>query len=140
MILKKYTLKSDLRHAGEELSRMFPRWKECRWFQVDQTVYRNSPKIYVYGKYWRGEWSGYRRGRFTTLYIPVWSPGCGKRKKYLLIDRENNCQIVKINMQTIIDHFNGDGSGPVRYHAGNVDLDRFRQEMAEIGYIFLISY
>lgn len=136
MLLKKYTLKGDLQQAGEELKRKFPGWQECRWFQVDQSAHRNCPKIHVYGKYWRSEC----RKKFTTLYIPVWYPECGKRKKYLLIDRENDCQIVKINMQTIVDHFNGDYSGPVRYHAGNVDFDRFRQEMAEIGYLFVISF
>lgn len=136
MLLKKYTLKGNLQQAGEELKRKFPGWQECRWFQVDQSVHRNCPKIHVFGKYWRSDC----RKKFTTLYIPVWSPECGKRKKYLLIDRENDCQIVKINMRTIVDHFIGDGTSCVNWHKGNIDFNRFRQEMAEIGYVFVISF
>ena len=38
------------------------------------------------------------------------------------------------------NHFVGDGTGEVRWHRGNVDLDRFREEMDAIGYDFVVVY
>ena len=60
-------------------------------------------------------------------------------RKFYLIDRENGNAKRRITLQEIADHFNGDGSGPVRWTPLNVDLDRFREEMDEIGYTFVIE-
>ena len=60
-------------------------------------------------------------------------------RKFYLIDREDGNKKRRITMQLIIDHFVGDGTGPVRWNRGNVDLDRFREEMDEIGFDFVIE-
>ena len=61
-------------------------------------------------------------------------------RKFYLIDRENGNAKRRITLQEIADHFNGDGSSPVRWSPANVDLDRFRDEMDEIGYTFVIEH
>lgn len=61
------------------------------------------------------------------------------RRKFYLIDRENANEKRRIMLREIADHFNGDGSGPVRWNRNNVDLERFRFEMEEIGYDFVIE-
>lgn len=60
-------------------------------------------------------------------------------RKFYLIDRENGNAKRRITLREIADHFNGDGSGPVRWTPSTVDLDRFRDEMDEIGYTFVID-
>lgn len=60
-------------------------------------------------------------------------------RKFYLIDRENGNRKIRITMKTIVNHFVGDGTGPVRWHRGNVDLDRFRDDMDEIGYDFVVE-
>lgn len=32
--------------------------------------YKNSDKVYIYGWYWRGEWSDPTKEHFATLYKP----------------------------------------------------------------------
>lgn len=60
-------------------------------------------------------------------------------RRFYLIDRENGNAKRRITLQEIANHFNGDGTGPVRWNAKNVDLDRFRDEMDEIGYTFVVE-
>lgn len=61
------------------------------------------------------------------------------RRKFFLIDRENGNEKRQITMKEIVNHFNGDGTGPVIWNKNNVDLDRFKFEMDEIGYDFIIE-
>ena len=60
-------------------------------------------------------------------------------RKFYLIDRENGNEKRRITMKFIVDHFNGDGAGPVRWNRNNVDLERFRADMDELGYDFVIE-
>lgn len=60
-------------------------------------------------------------------------------RRFYLIDRENGNAKRRITLREIADHFNGDGGGPVRWTPANVDLDRFRDEMDEIGYTFVVE-
>lgn len=60
-------------------------------------------------------------------------------RRFYLIDRENGNEKIRITMRNIVAHFVGDGTGPVRWNAKNVDLDRFRDEMDEIGYTFVVE-
>ena len=60
-------------------------------------------------------------------------------RKFYLIDRENGSEKRRITMKFIVDHFNGDGAGPVRWNRNNVDLERFRADMDELGYDFVIE-
>jgi len=62
-----------------------------------------------------------------------------KRRKFFLIDRENGNVKRRITLREIADHFNGDGDGIVRWNKNNIDLDRFADEMAEIGYTFVVE-
>lgn len=60
-------------------------------------------------------------------------------RKFYLIDRENGNEKRRITLREIADHFNGDGSGEVSWTPANVDLDRFAEEMDEIGYTFIVE-
>ena len=61
------------------------------------------------------------------------------RNKFFLIDRENGNEKHRITMKEIVNHFNGDGTGPVKWNRDNVDLERFKFEMDEIGYSFVVE-
>ena len=75
----------------------------------------------------------------SEKYLPENAPKKRKSRRFYLIDRENGNQKKRITMQAIVDHFIGDGDGVVRWNKNNVDLDRFRFEMDEIGYDFVIE-
>lgn len=75
----------------------------------------------------------------SEKYLPENTPKKRKSRRFYLIDRENGNQKKRITMQAIVDHFIGDGDGVVRWNKNNVDLDRFRFEMDEIGYDFVIE-
>lgn len=141
MIAKTYTCKNRPgKSADRELNSLFPGWRIYGSpFGVPEG-YQNSVKIAVFVKRWHGEYSGYCREKYCNLFIPVWSPECGKRKKFLLVDLENNCQVRKITMQDIVNHFIGDGDSCIRWNAKNIDLERYADEMADIGYKFVISF
>jgi hypothetical protein len=62
-----------------------------------------------------------------------------KRRKFYLIDRENGNEKRRITLQFIVNHFIGDGYNVVNWNKSNVDFDRFRMEMDEIGYDFVIE-
>lgn len=59
------------------------------------------------------------------------------RRQFYLID-EATKKRTRVTLKQIADHFNGDGTGPVRWNKDNVDLERFRFEMSECGYRFEI--
>ena len=60
-------------------------------------------------------------------------------RRFYLIDRENGNEKRRITMRDIVDHFVGDGTSCIRWNRNNVDLDRFRDEMDEIGYTFVVD-
>lgn len=140
MICKTYTCKNRPgKNADRELQGVFPGWKiHSSPFGVPEG-YKNSIKIAVYARRWHGDWVGYCREKYCNLFIPAWYPGCGKRKKYILVDLESG-QMRKIAMDEIVRHFVGDGTSCIRWNAKNVDLERFADEMAEIGYKFVVSF
>ena len=134
-VLKKYTIKGHLRNFENEIDGMFPNWKKCFWFNCNQNIHRNCSKIAVYSKEHKNG-----KERFCTLYVPNWTKDCGKRRKFILIDMENNLSIVNITMDDIVNHFIGDGTSCVKWHKGNVDFERYAEEMEEIGYKFVVTY
>ena len=62
-----------------------------------------------------------------------------KRRKFFLIDRENNNEKRRITLKDIVNHFVGDGTSCVRWNKNNIDLERFKNEMDEINYDFIIE-
>lgn len=62
-------IQSAKQQISELLSTRFSSYKEKPAFgQPDD--YINSDKVYIYGHYWRGEWSSPTVEHFTTLYKP----------------------------------------------------------------------
>lgn len=62
-----------------------------------------------------------------------------KRRKFFLIDRENNNKKIRITIKDIVNHFIGDGTSIVNWNKNNIDLERFKEEMDEINYDFIIE-
>ena len=132
-VIKKYTLKNRLAEAEKELKAIFPGWSCYYYFNCTPEDARGAVKINVYSKY-------HGKQKFATLYIPEWKKESGKKRKFVLIDLENNFNVVNITMQDIVNHFVGDGTSCINWNKNNVDLARFENEMQEIGYKFVITY
>lgn len=132
-VIKKYTLKNRLADAENELKAIFPGWSCYYYFNQTPEDARGAVKINVYSKY-------HGKQKFATLYIPNWNKESGKKRKFVLVDLENNLAVKRINMNFIVDHFIGDGSSCVNWNKNNVDLMRFHDEMEEIGYKFVITH
>lgn len=62
-----------------------------------------------------------------------------KRRKFFLIDRENNNKKIRITIKDIVNHFVGDGTSCVNWNKNNIDFERFKREMDEIDYDFIIE-
>lgn len=62
-----------------------------------------------------------------------------KRRKFFLIDRENNNKKIRITIKDIVNHFIGDGTSIVKWNKNNIDLERFKREIDEIDYDFIIE-
>lgn len=60
-------------------------------------------------------------------------------KTLYLIDRENGNAKKRISRKFLADFLNGDGSGPVTWNRNNIDLDRCKFELDEIGYDLIIK-
>lgn len=80
---------------------------------------------------------GRRIGMSTIRYISGGIRMTKENRRFFIVDVETK-ERQRISMQSIVDHFIGDGTGPVKWNKDNVDLDRFAFEMAEIGYNFEI--